>query len=106
MALKRAVGLNLVSESWNLLLVSTGLLGQENGLDVGQDTSLGDGDSAQELVQLLVVADGQLQVAGVDSGLLVVAGSVASQLEHFSGEVFENSGQVDLKSDKSQSDQN
>ena len=105
MALKRAVGLNLVSESWNLLLVSTGLLGQENGLDVGQDTSLGDGDSAQELVQLLVVADGQLQVAGVDSGLLVVAGSVAGQLEHFSGEVFENSGQVDLKSDKSQSDQ-
>ena len=93
----------LVSESWNLLLVSTGLLGQENGLDVGQDTSLGDGDSAQELVQLLVVADGQLQVAGVDSALLVVAGSVAGQLEHFSGEVFEDSGQVDLKSDKSQS---
>ena len=89
----------------SLLLVSTGLLGQKDGLDVGQDTSLGDGDSAQELVQLLVVADGQLQVAGVDSGLLVVAGSVAGQLEHFSGEVFENSGQVDLKSDKSQSDQ-
>ena len=95
----------LVSESWNLLLVSTGLLGQKDGLDVGQNTSLGDGDSAQELVQLLVVADGQLQVAGVDSRLLVVAGSVAGQLEHFSGEVFENSGQVDLKSDKSQSDQ-
>ena len=81
----------------DLLLVSAGLLGEEDGLDVGQDTSLSDGHSAQQLVQLLVVADGQLKVTRVDSRLLVVAGSVAGQLEHFSGEVLQNSGQVDLK---------
>ena len=32
-----------------------GFLGQEDGLDVGQDTSLGDGDTGEQLVQLLVI---------------------------------------------------
>ena len=72
-----------------------GLLGQEHGLDVGQHTSLGDGDAGQKLVQLLVVADSELQVTGNDTGLLVVAGSVACQLEHFSGQVLEDGSQVD-----------
>ena len=31
------------------------LLGQEDGLDVGQDAALGDGDAGQQLVQLLVI---------------------------------------------------
>ena len=61
------------------------LLGQEHGLDVGQDASLGDGHPLEQLVQLLVVADGQLEVAGVDPLLLVVAGGVAGQLENLSG---------------------
>ena len=43
-----------------------GLLGQKHSLDVGQNTSLSDGHSTEQLVQLLVVADGQLQVAGDD----------------------------------------
>ena len=64
-------------------------------MDVGQDTALGDGDVSEKLVQLLIVADGELEVAGDDTGLLVVARSVASQLEDFSGEVFENGGEVD-----------
>lgn len=71
-----------------------GLLGQKNGLDVGQDTTLGDGDARQELVQLFVVADGQLQVTGDDAGLLVVAGGVTGQLEDFSGQVLHDGGQV------------
>ncbi|KAG7224902.1 hypothetical protein INR49_014818, partial [Caranx melampygus] len=70
------------------------LLGQKNSLDVGQHTTLGDGDSTQQLVELLVVADGQLQVTGDDTGLLVVAGSVAGQLEDLSSQVLEHSGQV------------
>ena len=53
------------------------LLGEEDSVDVGQDTSLGDGDAAEELVELFVVADGQLQVTGDDAGALVVAGGVA-----------------------------
>ena len=34
-------------------------------MDVRQDAAAGDGDGAQELVQLLVVAVGELVVAGV-----------------------------------------
>ena len=71
------------------------LLGQEHSLDVGQHTSLGNGDPRQELVQLLIVADGELKMTGDDSGLLVVTGSIASQLEHLSSEVFHNGSQVD-----------
>lgn len=71
-----------------------GLLGEEHGLDVGQNTTLGDGHAGQKFVQLLVVADGQLQVTGDDSGLFVVTGCVACQLQHFSGQVLKNGGQV------------
>uniref|UniRef100_A0A9J8D2U0 Histone H2A n=3 Tax=Cyprinus carpio TaxID=7962 RepID=A0A9J8D2U0_CYPCA len=49
-----------------------GLLGQQHGLDVGQHAALSDGHSAQEFVELLVVAHRQLQVTGNDAGLLVV----------------------------------
>lgn len=64
-------------------------------MDVGEDTTLGDGDVTQELVQLLIVADGELEVTGNDTGLLVVTGSVTGQLEDFSSEVLEDSSQVD-----------
>jgi hypothetical protein len=53
-------------------------------VDVGQHTTLGDCDVAEQLVQLLVVADGELEMAGDDTGLLVVAGGVASQFEDLS----------------------
>ena len=72
-----------------------GLGGQQACVDVGQDTTLGNGDMAQQLVQFLVVADGQLQMAGDDTRLLVVAGSVAGQFEDFGGQVLEHGGQVD-----------
>ena len=49
-----------------------GLLGEKHGLDVWQYTTLSDGDSSQELVEFLVVSDGELQVTWDDSGLLVV----------------------------------
>ena len=39
-------------------------------MDVRQDAAAGDGDGAQELVQLLVVADGELDVARDDARLL------------------------------------
>ena len=74
--------------------VFLGLLGEEHGLDVGQDTTLGDGHAGQKFVQLLVVADGQLQMTGNDSGLLVVTGGVACQFQDFGGQVLQNGGQV------------
>ena len=43
-------------------------------MDVGKHTSLRDDDGAKEAVQLLVVADGELEVTGDDSRLLVVTG--------------------------------
>ena len=46
--------------STKCLLLAFLLLGQENGVDVGQDTSLGDGHASEELVELFVVADGEL----------------------------------------------
>ena len=56
---------------------------------------MGDGDSREKLVQLLVITDGELKMSGDDSRLLVVAGSISRQLEDFSSEVFEDGSQVD-----------
>ena len=72
-----------------------GLFRQKHRLDVGQYTTLGDGDAGQELVQLLVVADGELQVAGDDPRLLVVAGGVSCQLENLSSQILHDGSQVD-----------
>ena len=71
-----------------------GLLGQKYGLDVREDTSLSDGDSSKKLVQLLVVTDGQLEVTGDDPGLLVVTGSVTSQLEDLSCQILHHCSHV------------
>eukprot|EP00095_Tigriopus_kingsejongensis_P008146 snap_masked-scaffold196_size269943-processed-gene-1.3 protein:Tk08146 transcript:snap_masked-scaffold196_size269943-processed-gene-1.3-mRNA-1 annotation:"PREDICTED: uncharacterized protein LOC101168343" len=68
---------------------------KKNGLDVGEHTTLGDGHTREQLVQLLVVTDGQLQVTGDDAGLLVVTGSIAGQLEDLSRQVLHDGGQVD-----------
>ena len=64
-------------------------------MDVGEDTTLGDGDAAHELVELLVVADGKLEVAGIDPGLLVVAGGVAGKLKDLGSKVLHDCGEVD-----------
>ena len=77
------------------LLGLLGLLGEEYSLDVGQYTTLGNGDTAEKLVQLLVITDGQLQVTWDDPGLLVVTGSVACQLKNLSSQVFHDCSQVD-----------
>jgi hypothetical protein len=59
----------------------------QHGANVGQNTALGD-------VQLLVVADGQLNVARHDVGLLVVANGVAGKLKHFCCQVLRDGSQV------------
>ena len=64
-------------------------------MDVGQNTTLGDGDVAEKLVQLLIVADGELEVTGNDTGLLVVASGVASKLEDLSSQVLKDGSEVD-----------
>ena len=64
-------------------------------MDVGKDTALGDCDVAQELVQFLIIADGELEMTGNDTRLFVVTGGITGQLENFGSEVFENGGEVD-----------
>ena len=63
-------------------------------MDVGQNTARRDGYSSKKLVQLLVVTDGELDVAGNDASLLVVASGVAGELENLSGQVLENRTEV------------
>lgn len=64
-------------------------------MDVGEDTALCDCDVAEELVQFLVVADGQLEMTWDDTGLLVVAGGIASQFEDLGCQVLKNGCEVD-----------
>jgi hypothetical protein len=64
-------------------------------VDVGQNTTLGDGDVSEKLVQLLIVADGELKVTRDDTGLLVVTSGVTSQLEDLSSQVLEDGSEVD-----------
>ncbi|XP_019399461.1 PREDICTED: uncharacterized protein LOC109315952 [Crocodylus porosus] len=72
------------------------LAAAQHGLDVGQDAALRDRHFAQQFVELLIVADGQLQVAGDDARLLVVPRGVARQLQDLGRQVV-----VDLNGNRS-----
>ena len=101
-ALKRAFfvgfGISLDLLAVRLGLPALGLLGQENGLDVGEDSTLGDCHPGQQLVQLLVIADRQLQVVPRDDpGLLVVPRSVPGELKDLGSQVLHHGGHVDWR---------
>lgn len=68
--------------------------GQENRMDVREDTTLGDCNALQQLVQLLVVADSELNVARGDSLFLVVSCSIARELQNFCAQVLRDTRQV------------
>ena len=68
------------------------LLGQKDRVDIGQYTAGRDGNPAEELVQLLVVLDGEGDVTGHDASTLVIAGGIAGELEDFGAEVLEDCG--------------
>ena len=85
----------VVDDGRRLLGFGSGLLGQKDGLDVWQNTTLGNGDTGEKLVQLFVIADSQLEMTRDDSALLVVTGGVTRQLEDLSCQVFHDGGQVD-----------
>ena len=73
-------------------------LGEENSLDVREDSTLSNGDTSKKLVQLLVISDGKLKMSWDDSGLLVVTGSITSQLKNLSSKVLHDSSQIDWSS--------
>ena len=49
----------------------------------------------EEFVEFLVVSDGEQDVSGDNSGLLVVLGGVSGEFEDLSGEVLKDGGEVD-----------
>ena len=71
-----------------------GLLGQKHRVDVGKNTTGRDCHTAKQLVELFIVADGELKVAGNDARLLVIAGRVSGQLEDLSGEILHDGSEV------------
>jgi hypothetical protein len=71
-----------------------GGLHDQSLVDVGNHTTTGDG-GLDEGVELLISADGQLQVSGRDSLDLKVLGCVSCQLENLSGEILKDSSAVD-----------
>ena len=87
-ALKRAVFCILC------LIDLSGLLGEKNSLNVGKDSSLGDGDTSKKFVQLLIVSNGQLEMSGDNSCFFVIPGSVSGQLKDLSAQVLKNSCKV------------
>ena len=71
------------------------LLGwDEEDVDVGENTAGSNSGVAEESVEFLIVADGQLDVSWDDSGLLVVLGGVSSEFKDLGGEVFKNCSEV------------
>ena len=80
---------SLAGFSWGLLSV----VGWAT--DVGEDTSFGNGGVVQELVEFFVVSDGEKDVSGDDSGLLVVLSGVTGEFQNFSSQVFEDGGEID-----------
>jgi len=77
-----------------LSVFSLNLSGEEEGVDVGEDTAAGNGGVGHQLVEFLVVSDGELNVSGDNSGLLVVLGGVSSELEDLSSEVLKDGSEV------------
>jgi hypothetical protein len=71
------------------------LLGEKDGVNVGKDTSTGNGDSSEKTVELFIVLDGKSNVTGHDTALFVVTGGVSGEFENLSAKVFEDSGEVD-----------
>ena len=71
-----------------------GGLAEKDGVDVGENTTLGNGYGTEKLVELLVVADSKLNVTGDDAALLVVTGSVTGKLEDLGGEVLKDGSKV------------
>ena len=53
-------------------------------MNIGKYTALGDGDVTEKLIQLLVVADGELEMTGNDTGFLVITCGISSQFENLS----------------------
>ena len=69
-------------------------LEQQGAVDMRQDTAEGDG-GANQRVEFLITANGELQVAWRDALDFKILGCVAGQFKDFGGQVLEDGGDVD-----------
>ena len=83
---------NLFNTDWFILISR-----QQHSADDRQHATLSDGHPTEQLVQLLVVAHCQLQITGNDTSVLIVAGSVTSQLQDLSSQVGYSSTAARIK---------
>ena len=81
-------------KTWFTDLFGNRLLGEENGVNVGQYTTRGNGYTTKELVQLFIILDCKGNVTRYNTTLLVVTSGISSKLKNFSCKVFENSCKV------------
>ena len=100
--LKHPSGCSEVLRAGGLLGGLAALGGEKLALNEGKDTTLRDGDTTKELIQLLIVPDGELKVTWNDTRLLVVTGSVTGKLENLGSKVLENSGEVNWTEKKTE----
>ena len=82
--LKKTVLFVFLSRDETLSLLCFRFPWQKDSLDVGEDSTLCDGDSAEKFVQFFIISDGELEMSWDDPGLLVVTGCVTSELEDLS----------------------
>jgi hypothetical protein len=66
-------------------------------MNVWQDTTGGNSDISQESIQFFIVLDGQGNVPGNNTTLLVVPGGVAGQFQNFGAKVFQNGSEVNWR---------
>ena len=64
-------------------------------MDIRAHTACGDGDPGQQLVQLLIIPHGELNMVGNNARLSFVFCSESCKLEHFCGKVFHDGSHVD-----------
>jgi hypothetical protein len=67
---------------------------EQHSVDVRKNTSSRNRDTTEEFVQFLVVLDSQSDVSGNDTALLVVTGSITSELQDLGAKVFQDSRKV------------
>ena len=49
----------------------------------------------QKLIQFFIVTNGELEMTGDDTGLLVVARRISGKLQDFGSKIFEHSCEID-----------
>ena len=86
---------DLCLDSFGALLLLLDLQ-QQRAVDMRQNTSKSD-SGANECVEFLVASDGKLKMARCNTLDLEIFGGVSCEFENFSGQIFEDGGEVDAR---------